>query len=222
MRKIIIIAFFIPIVTLLSSCVKRPEACIIAADKNYAVQKVSLTSCSQNSAYDLWVFEDETGIEGEDGSRWFHLGGVQTIKLMSYSKNGRKTDETSTIISAGFKYLDSLVITQLSSDLFFLPGTSTPVNMRVIIDDIKSENVYNSVSYNDLPLTFYFKSGARIENRETYYKVCHYDYVNNFNQGLTTYNSLNPHNDFDVPWEYNYTELTSKKIKSKLYWNYDY
>jgi hypothetical protein len=203
----------------LLSCSKKPTACIDVLEENFNVKRVQLNSCAADAEYQIWTFEDETGIEGEKGSKWFHKEGYHSAKLTCYNKSGKKNDEISSTFFSGYKYLDSLIITGLSDDLFLNQQSNSFANLYVIYDHDTSNEVYSNATSADLPLIFTFKNEARIDQNETYIRLMD---QRSQNEILKSYEELMVHEDYTMPWEYKEgTPATTNYFLSNTYWHFN-
>ena len=97
--------FFVELVVLLSilvvSCQKKPMACFTSSKTTAAInESISFSSaCSMDGRNYQWDFGDGLKSTEQNPTHSFSTTGTFTIKCMVMSKNSKKMDETSALIT---------------------------------------------------------------------------------------------------------------------------
>jgi len=94
----------------LSSCEKRPEACLDFGDYLEAGDNLIIESCSKNYEFLTWEFNDNRGYIGDLFERQFELEGNYQVKLTAYSDGGYRSDELTHEFRASYRYIDRFEI----------------------------------------------------------------------------------------------------------------
>lgn len=94
----------------LSSCEKKPEACIDFGEYLEAGDNLILESCSKNYEFLTWEFNDNRGYIGDFFERQFELEGNYQVKLTAYSDGAYRNDELTHAFRASYRYIDRFEI----------------------------------------------------------------------------------------------------------------
>lgn len=212
--------FYIVLALIFTSCSKKPEACIEVADENFLFKKVEFTSCSSDSEYSFWLYDDETGDEGDTVKKLFNRTGDHTVTLTCYNKSGRKTDKAEATFYVGVKYIDSLVITDINKNLLLNQVSFAAADLYINYHGNRSNETYYNVTASDLPLTFTFND-ARINSLYSYFSLMDDGTTSVTSNTIILYQSLNVHEDYSMPWIYDKgNQFTQNYIKTKTYWSF--
>jgi hypothetical protein len=95
---------------LLSSCEKKPTACLDLPETLEAGTLLTLTSCSEDYEFLTWEFSDGIGVEGVQAQRTFEDEGSITIRLTAYADGAYKSDQVEEEYATSFRYLDRFEI----------------------------------------------------------------------------------------------------------------
>lgn len=85
----------------LASCMKKPMACCDVPETGLVGQSMSFnSSCSMDASKYEWNFGDGSAVSTEaTATHIYTTTGTYTVKLMAMSKNGKKMNETTKIIT---------------------------------------------------------------------------------------------------------------------------
>ncbi len=97
-------------VLVLSSCEKKPTACLELPETLEAGTLLTLSSCSEDYEFLTWEFSDGIGIEGEIAQRRFEDEGSVVIRLTAYSDGAYKSDQVEQAYKISFRYIDRFEI----------------------------------------------------------------------------------------------------------------
>ncbi|MEZ4722744.1 MAG: hypothetical protein R2813_12785 [Flavobacteriales bacterium] len=97
---------------LLTSCLKKPKACL-ELDEYYEVgREYSFESCSDNYDFITWDFGDSTaGFIGDIAPHTFSRNGQPVMKLTAYANGAYRSDEVKQAIKASRRYIDRIEVT---------------------------------------------------------------------------------------------------------------
>lgn len=113
MKKFLILSI---IALTIISCEKKPKACIAVEDTVEAGSEIELNHCSQNYEFVTWLFGDSTyGYIGESPEHNYRKEGKYLLEIEAFSKGAFKSEATSKLITASYRYLDYVEITGSSN-----------------------------------------------------------------------------------------------------------
>ena len=98
MKKSILAFLFVGALTL-SSCMKEPMACIEAPSSGTVGQSITFTSCSMDAHHVEWTFGDGATASESTTTHIYSAAGTYTVKLVAMSKNRKKSDEKTQVIT---------------------------------------------------------------------------------------------------------------------------
>ena len=100
--------FILSIITslILSSCERKPDACLDFGDALEAGTTIRIESCSDNYEFLTWEFNDGRGQVGDYVERQFDKEGSYSVLLTAYSDGAYRSDEVSQDFKASFRYID--------------------------------------------------------------------------------------------------------------------
>jgi len=109
MRKILIFSIF---ALTIISCEKKPKACIAVEDTVEAGSEIELNHCSENYEFVTWLFGDSTyGYIGDSPKHIYRSEGKYLLEMEAFSKGAFRSESTSKLISASYRYVDYVEIT---------------------------------------------------------------------------------------------------------------
>lgn len=83
----------------ITSCMKKPVACIDASTTGSVGQSIPFTSCSTNAHHLEWNFGDDATSTETSPTHIYNAAGTYTVKLKAMSKNMKKMDEKTQTIT---------------------------------------------------------------------------------------------------------------------------
>jgi len=112
---------------LLSSCTKKPLACISASKSIYTIgEAANLTSCAVDADRIVWSFGDGSAeMEGESVTHTFTQAGSYLVEMRALSKKDKKWDRSSIIITVNSSKTRYLTRIQLNSYNISNPAGAT-------------------------------------------------------------------------------------------------
>lgn len=109
-----------------TGCQKEPEA-MASVDKS--IYDVNESVAFKNSTVDgdsyEWEFGDGTKSTEHSPSHSYTKSGTYTAKVTAYSKNGKKSDESTVTVKVGERYLTRITVKHVPN-LSYWDGTSNP------------------------------------------------------------------------------------------------
>ncbi|MBL4625850.1 MAG: hypothetical protein JKY42_12035 [Flavobacteriales bacterium] len=201
---------------LVTGCYKKPAACIEVKETNFILSYDSANSCSTNSEYHIWLFDDGTASEQNSPRLSFSGEGEHSVTLRCYSQDGRKIDETSATFFRGYMYIDSVVIYDLSHTFFQYAGIGdTLQNISLRFGQHGATEIFVLPTLDDLPFTFSFEDNAYLDTKMA--SVVLYETTSSDSKVLIS-ESINPHVSDSIV-ENVYSPI--KRIGAKIYWHFN-
>lgn len=115
MKKVNFI-LLIALIAILTSCQKEPTAIInSSATSCYVGESIKFTSISTDADHVKWTSSDGQTYTTNSIDLTFNSAGTKTINLEAFSKNGKKSNETSvsvTVMELNSKYIGTWAITE--------------------------------------------------------------------------------------------------------------
>jgi hypothetical protein len=156
---------------LLSSCSKKPLACITVNKSIYTVgEAVNLTSCAVDADRIVWSFGDGSAeMEGESVTHTFSQAGSYLVEMRALSKKDKKWDRSNVIITVNSAKTRYLTRIQLNSYNINNPSGATwdaapNANPDLLVEygldssatRFTTNPVISDVSLNQLPINWDF------------------------------------------------------------------
>ena len=159
----------------LSSCNKKPLACISMSKSVYTIgEVVSLSSCTIDADRIIWSFGDGSAqVEGESASHAFTQAGTYLVELKALSKKDKKWDRSSVLItvnSAKTRYLTRIQLNSyninntLGTTWDATPNQNPDLVIEYGLDSsatrYMTNPVINDVALNQLPVNWDFSASS--------------------------------------------------------------
>lgn len=160
---------------LLSSCSKKPLACITVSKSIYTVgEAVNLTSCAVDADRIVWSFGDGSAeMEGESVTHTFSQAGSYLVEMRALSKKDKKWDRSNVIItvnSAKTRYLTRIQLNSYNinnpsgASWDAAPNTNPDLLVEYGLDSsatrYTTNPVISDVSLNQLPINWDFSASS--------------------------------------------------------------
>lgn len=152
LNKLLLIVLFFALV----SCHKKPSACIDAPKDGVIKEQLKFVNCATNQGYVFWEFSDGQYSENFSPKVWFENSGDHTCTQFVYSDDGYRKDEISHNFTIWKQAIDSIVLVDCHYQILYNSGTGGLSDIAVLLGDVLSNETYENLNTNELPVKFTF------------------------------------------------------------------